>query len=126
MTTKMDKKKLSQLYQLNRDYNKLSQKLLDLKFEQADSVLNGGGVTDQEDLEAMIRVVKKQRDLAFTSCLYELKRIYRYLDTVSDSRMRLILSLRYINALSWSQVAACINNGLTADDVKKMHDRFLS
>jgi len=109
---------LAQLCNLNLEYDKLSRKLLDLKFEQENS-------QSENDLEDMIDLVNKQREVTFASCLYELKKLYKYLETVPESRMRLILSLRYINALSWSQIATCISNDLTADDIKKIHDRFL-
>ncbi|MEG0153534.1 MAG: hypothetical protein RR744_10260 [Cellulosilyticaceae bacterium] len=44
---------------------------------------------------------------------------------VADSEMRMILSLRYVNALSWDQVTYSIGGGNSEDGVKKKAYRFL-
>lgn len=41
-------------------------------------------------------------------CYYELNRLNRFIESVEDVEIRLILSLRYINGLSWQQVAYSI------------------
>lgn len=40
--------------------------------------------------------------------------------------MRLILSLRYINGLSWNQVATSISAYATEDSIRMLHNRFLT
>jgi hypothetical protein len=37
----------------------------------------------------------------------------------------MILSLRYINGLSWEQVAASISPYASGESVRKAHERFL-
>jgi len=51
--------------------------------------------------------------------------INEYIETIDDSLIRQIITLRYVNGLTWDQVAAHIGGGNTADSLRKMHDRFL-
>ena len=51
--------------------------------------------------------------------------IEEYINTIDDSLTRQILSLRYVNGLTWEQVAASIGGGNTADSVRKVAERFL-
>ncbi|WP_373897798.1 DNA polymerase [Haloimpatiens sp. FM7315] len=69
--------------------------------------------------------LKSLLDLNLKKCFYELNRLNRYINSVNNSEMRLILSLRYINGLEWDQVAASISPYASGDSVRKAHDRFL-
>jgi hypothetical protein len=51
--------------------------------------------------------------------------INEYIETIDDSLLRQIITLRHVNGLTWDQVAAHIGGGNTGDSVRKMHDRFL-
>ena len=46
--------------------------------------------------------------LNLKKCFYELNRIYRFIESVEDSETRMILTLRYIQNLSWQKVAFAI------------------
>lgn len=48
-----------------------------------------------------------------------------YIESIDDSLIRRIIALRYINGLTWGQVAASIGGNNTADSVRMMHNRFL-
>ena len=57
-------------------------------------------------------------------CFSERVRLERYIQGVPDSEMRMILTLRYINGLSFQQIAFSI--GYQDESVpRKRHDRFL-
>ena len=51
--------------------------------------------------------------------------INEYIETIDDSLLRQIITLRHVNGLTWDQVAASIGGGNTADGVRMIHDRFL-
>ena len=74
---------------------------------------------------AEIMDLKSLLDLSLKKCFYELNRLNRYIQTIDDSEMRQIIALRYVNGLSWNQVAACISVYATESSVRKAHDRFL-
>lgn len=45
---------------------------------------------------------------------------------VKDSQARLILLLRYVDGMSWRNIAARVGGGNTSDSVRMIHNRFLS
>jgi len=65
-------------------------------------------------------------DLNLKRCFYELNRLNRYIQSIDDAQMRMILSLRYINGLGWEQVAASISSCISGESIRKAHERFLT
>lgn len=58
--------------------------------------------------------------------LEQWRSLYAYIDTIEDSHIRQIMALRYVDGLSWTQVARRMGGGYTADSVRKAHVRFLA
>ncbi len=128
----MTKRELSQLYWLNREIEEDKRKLAELETaaEGGSAKITGmphvGG--NGRSIENYAVLIAEQRDLIEmkirqTVILYN--RLNRYIATVEDSLMRQILTLRYVDGMSWLQVAMSIGGGNTADSVRKAHDRFL-
>lgn len=129
----MTKKELSQLYYINREIEQLQARLNELEClatsstQKITGMPSATGVSDMvgryaaeiADLEALL-------DLNLKKCFYELNRLNRYIQSVEDAQMRMILSLRYINGLHWDQVAASISSCISSESIRKAHDRFLS
>ncbi|MCL2509431.1 MAG: hypothetical protein FWF05_09670 [Oscillospiraceae bacterium] len=127
----MTKKDLSQLYWLNREIEEQQRRLAEFEALATNcaSRITGlphvRGVTDKlAAYTAEIADLRVIIDLNLRKCFYELNRLTRYINGIDDSQIRQILSLRYINGLSWQQVAFTIG-GNTADSVKKAAYRFL-
>lgn len=55
----------------------------------------------------------------------EYNRLNRYIATVDDSLMREILTLRFVEGLSWEDVAYNIGGKNTPDSVRKACNRFI-
>lgn len=70
------------------------------------------------DLETMI---KRRQEL----CILEEKRIRQYIDSIEDSRTRLIFTCRFCDLMTWNQVADVIGGNNTEDSVKKTVYRHL-
>ena len=51
--------------------------------------------------------------------------LQRFVSTVPDARMRLILQFRFVDCLPWSDVARKLDPALTGDVVKQQFKRFL-
>lgn len=51
--------------------------------------------------------------------------IEEYINTVEDYHIRLILSYRFVDLMSWNQIAMKIGGNNTADSVRKACNRFL-
>ncbi|MFV0518833.1 MAG: hypothetical protein ACK5LY_01040, partial [Lachnospirales bacterium] len=126
------KKELSQLYWLNKEIVIQKQRLDELEClaTSCTSNITGmpkgmSGADKSSDYIAEIVDLKALIELNIKKCFYELNRINCYIESVEDSQMRMILSLRYVNGLSWQQIAFSIG-GNTAESVRKAHDRFLA
>ena len=51
--------------------------------------------------------------------------IEEFVQVIADSRKRRVFRLYYIDGLNWYQVARRMNEGLTNEAYRKLHDRFL-
>jgi len=128
----MTKQELSQLYYLNREIEQLKNRIAELECiaTSTSSVITGmphaSGVSDKVGkYAAEIADLKELLDLNLRKCFYELNRLNRFIESIEDSQMRMILSLRHINGLGWNQVAASIGGGNSDKSVQMMESRFL-
>ena len=51
--------------------------------------------------------------------------VEEWIDSIEDSRIRRIFSMRYLEGMSWQQIANQIGGGNTADTCRMAHNRFL-
>ena len=128
---KLTKHELSQLYYLNREIERDKRRLEELRTAASGAAQKITGmphvqaVTDKVgNYSAEIADLKSIIELNIQKCFYELNRLNRFIQRVDDSQMRQILTLRYINGLSWQKVAFGIGE-YDESLVRKKHDRFL-
>lgn len=129
----MTKKELSQLYWLNREIEQDKRRLAELETNATNCTTgeitgmpHGTGNVDKlGNYAAEIADLKALIELNIQKCWYELNRLNRYIQSVEDSFMRQVLTYRYVNGLSWDQVAFNIGGRNTGDGVRKAHNRFL-
>lgn len=128
----MTKKELSQLYYLRKEIKEQQRRLSELEAlatnctAKITGIPNGNGVSDKvANYAAQIADLKGLLDLNLKKCFYELNRLDRFISSVKDSEMRIILTLRYSQGLTWQQVAQ--NMGVLGDGSteRKKHNRFL-
>lgn len=122
---------LSQLRRLNKEIERDKQRLAELEAaatsctQKITGMPHVSGVTDSVGkYAAEIADLKSIIELNIQRCWYELNRLHRFIDTIEDSYLRQIFSLRYISGLTWNQVAASIG-GNTEDSVRMAHNRYL-
>ena len=75
------------------------------------------------------RVLLKSRKLQL-ECLdkqitEQITKIEIFMNSITNSRIRLIIRLRFINNLQWEEVARQMGGGNTEDTVKKMFYRYI-
>jgi len=128
----MTKKELSQLYYLNCEIEEQQRRLAELESIATSCTANITGLPKTDGIADKIAKyaieisdLKGLLDLNLKKCFYELNRLNRYIQSVEESQMRLILSLRYINGLSWRQIAFSIGGSTTEDSIRMLHNRFL-
>ena len=123
---KMTRKELSQLYWLNREIEREEKRLWELEQSRIDTAGLPRVDTDESSFIALqIKECKAVINSKKKEAVAEYNRLMRYIEKVDDSLTRQILTLRYINGYSWSQVAMHIGGGNTSDSVRMIHKRFL-
>ena len=128
----LTKKELSQLYWLNREIEEEKRKLSELEAAAAGCTakITGlphvSGVHDKiGDLGILIAEQRNLIDLKVRQSVIEYNRLNRYIASVDDAQMRMILSLRYVNGLSWQEIAANMGQDGDGSTQRKKHDKFL-
>ena len=129
----MTVKEMSQLYYLNREIVQLERQLEELEClaESTAQVItgmpHGGGTSDKVGRYAVrIADLRSMIDDRKARCWDELRRLNAYIDGVEDSLTRQILTLRYVNGLSWQQGANSVGGANTEYSVKHICYRYLA
>ena len=124
----MTKEELSKLYHLNREIRQLDDRIKEIEacIGSKAQVITGmprGGTFDWTDKMAEMADMKELIKLKREQCWYELNRLNRYIFSVDDTLIRQILTLRYINGLTWEQIGFSLN--YSWETVRKKHDTWL-
>ena len=126
----MTKQELSQCYWLNREIDQLQKELHKLEGKEYNPINltgmpHGGGISDPTGNIAVRRAeIHRLISLKLEECMIARARIERFINTVEDSEMRMILRLRHINGMSWQQIAFEIG-GHDESVPRKKYNRFM-
>lgn len=72
-------------------------------------------------LQKNIRILKERKAKAAELVV----KVESYINTIDDSRMRRMITYRYIDNMSWQMVADKMGGGYTENSCKKQMERFL-
>lgn len=123
---------LSQLYWLRREIKLDEERLRELEsraYNAPGSGAAGGGRQPESsrteryalELAAIHATVAAKQ----AQCVAERQRLETYIAGIDDSLTRQIYTLRFVDGLTWEQVAARIGGGNTADSVRMACYRYL-
>lgn len=125
------KKELSQLYDLNREIEQQQRSLQELESALQGKPAKISGIPlnfnlreEAPDCQSDIADLRELISINIAKCWYELKKINKFIDSVEDSKMRQILRLRYINGLTWQQIAFSIGE-YDESYPRQKHNAFL-
>ena len=129
----MTLKELSQLYYLNREIERDQERLEQLRTSvSAPGAPNYDGMPKSPSFENRLeRYIAEIVDLEaiiqakITQCLHERNRLERYIAEIPDSLTRQIFQLRFVNGLTWTQIAFSVCGGNTEEGVRKRVYRYL-
>lgn len=125
----MTKEELSQLGWLNREIEADKQRLNELQSLMRLGTMAAGLPEMSEEerrlAEEEIAVCQAILSARIVRAAMEYRRLLQFIDSVEDSLMRQILSLRYINGLSWQQVAFTIGEH-DEQYPRRKHQAFLA
>ena len=128
----MTKKELSRLYCLNREIEQEQQRLAQLKEAATNTVVKISGLpsigcmSDKTAIAAEIADSQAIIEAKLQLAIVEYRRINQYIAAIEDSYIRQIIALRFVDGLTWFQVAQHIGGGNTSDSVRMALNRFLS
>lgn len=130
----MTLKELSQLYYLNREIERDQEQLEKLRaIASAPGSPNYDGTPKSPSFENRLeRYIAEIVDLEaiiqakITQCLHERNRLERYIAEIPDSLTRQIFQLRFINGLTWAQIAFSVGGGNTEGGVKMICYRYIN
>lgn len=128
----MTERELKNLYYINREIAYQQQRLEELESAAQGGVAKITGMphvaANGSSVENHAILIAEQRaliDCLVKRSIIEYNRLTRYIASVRDCRMRMILSLRHIDGMSWTRIAMRIGGGNTADSIRMAHQRFL-
>lgn len=130
----MTLKELSQLYYLNREIERDGERLEQLRARVSAPGSPGcEGMPKSPSFENRLeRYIAEMVDLEaiiqakITQCLHERNRLERYIAEIPDSLTRQIFQLRFINGLTWVQIAFSVGGGNTEGSVKMICYRYIN
>lgn len=128
----MTLKELSQLYYLNREIEDLKFKISELEAKATDTSVKITGMPHSAGAGDKIGQAVAELDYyrakltdRLERCRIELIRLNDYISACPDSLTRQILTYRFVNGLSWNQVAANVGMSATEYSVKHIAYRYI-
>lgn len=128
----MTKKELSRLYCLNKEIEQEQRRLVQLKAAATNTAAQISGlpalgcISDKTAIAAEIADSQAIIEAKLQLAIVEYRRINQYIAAIEDSYIRQIIALRFVDGLTWFQVAQHIGGGNTSDSVRMALNRFLS
>ena len=101
---------LSQVTALKREIDDLSQRVAALEWEARGcrgriSGLSHPRAETESTIAAKAEALRAKMDARRLERMEELGRLYAFIDDIPNARLRLIFSLRYLDGLTWQQIA---------------------
>lgn len=133
----MNKEQLSQIRYLNSEIEMLKKQITDLDHEIVTDSVRGSSkyfpytersfvITGiEESYNRKVRRLQRKLNRRLEELMNLVEETNEYIESIDDSLIRQIIALRYINGLTWQQVAAHIGGDNTADSVRMACNRFL-
>lgn len=111
-------------------------KFLDGNLTVSDMVKGGSGgiqhfkiegfpIVEYEKVHASLKRKIQRLENKYTELLELTNQVEEYIDSIEDGRMRRIITLRFIDKLTWNQIADRIGGGNTEGSVRMAFNRFI-
>lgn len=135
----IDKEQLKQIKHLKNEIEVLKKQIADLDYTITTDSVKGSSpyfpytehsikITgiDHRDYNSKLARLERKLNRRIDELTDLIEETYESIENIGDSLIRQIITLRYVNGLTWDQVAAHIGGNNTADSVRMMCNRFLN
>lgn len=126
----MDKENLKSIYYANKEIERLKRRIEELETAvMSVTSINDGMPKNNNKISYILEDLIDTKELLrieMQRLLMNKDTAEKYIASIPDTLVRLVLAYRYIDNLSWNQVAAHIGGGNTADSCRKIAERFLT
>lgn len=125
----MTRGELSQIYWLNRELKMWQEKKRECEYKAYPSGINNenegmrGSVTSDKtgNIAAEIADITQIIDGILARIQYQIRKVYKHIDTIEDSQLRQIVQYRCVDCMNWVQVGHHI--GISAEACKMIFYR---
>lgn len=125
----MTRGELSQIYWLNRELKMWQEKKRECEYKAYPSGINNenegmrGSVTSDKtgNIAAEIADITQIIDGILARIQYQMRKVYKHIDTIEDSQLRQIVQYRCVDCMNWVQVGHSV--GITADAARMIFNR---
>ena len=128
----MTNTQLKRLYYLNRDIERLTERIQELESvaegttQRITGMPHCAGVNDKVGNSAIkLAALRLKLEATKLDVMGEYIVLNDYIESIDDPLMRQIMQYRHINGLTWEQVADCVGGGMTGESCRKAHYRYL-
>lgn len=125
----MTRGELSQIYWLNKELKMWQEKKRECEYKAYPSGINnenegmrGSGTSDKTgNIAAEIADITQIIDGLLARIQYQIRKVYKHIDTIEDSQLRQIVQYRCVDCMNWVQVGHHV--GISAEACKMIFYR---
>lgn len=134
----MNKEQLKQLQYLKSEVEIIKSQIENLDYTIATDKVKGSSAhfpyiersftiegIDYEEYNRKVERLQRKLNRRIDDLMDLLEDINSYIESIDDSLIRQVITLRFVNGLTWEQVAQSIGGNNTPDSVRKVAERFL-
>lgn len=135
----MDVDKLSQLRHINKEIEIIREQIRNIDVNMTTDSVRGSSPAfpytmhnikikgiDIEEYNTKVKRLKIKLSDRIKKLIDATEEAYSFIGNIEDSEMRQILTLRYINNLTWQQIAFKMGTCGDGSTERKKHDRFMN
>lgn len=128
----MTRKELSQVYYLNKELKMWEQKLTELctkslvgSKEISDMPFSNTGEVSDITFEYISEIMEIQADIEVfkLNIIKKINDVHKYMRTIDDPFLKMIIEYRCIQCMTWRQVADMIGSGTSEDSIRMYFNR---
>ena len=137
----MTKEELLNYRKIKAEIESIKQEILDVKTEYKSSLVTDSVTGSSStfpytkhsikieglpyNYENKVRRIERKLNNKLKELIDERDKLAEYIYTLQDSEIRAIMTYRFINSMSWTEIAKKIGAGYTTDCIRKKCSRFL-